>query len=111
MAVKKTPDASSDTADIKQNCKIAALSYIFILWLIPLLLRPHSKFAQFHAKQGLVIFVLDVLVALVSWIPFFGQLLFLGMIALSALAFIRALSGQSWKIPYVYEWSKKVTIH
>ncbi|NTW22255.1 hypothetical protein HGA34_01765 [Candidatus Falkowbacteria bacterium] len=111
MADKKTHGASSDTADIKENCKIAALSYIFILWLIPLLLKPHSKFAQFHAKQGLVIFVLDVLVALVSWVPFFGQLLFLAMIALSALAFIRALSGQSWQIPYVYEWSRKVTIH
>lgn len=111
MASKKTKAPASDHADIKEHRRVAALSYVFILCLVPLLLKPHSKFAQFHAKQGLVLFVIDVLAGMIAWIPLFGQLLFFGAILLSVAAFVRALSGQSWEIPLIYDWSKKITVH
>ncbi|EKD47008.1 MAG: hypothetical protein ACD_66C00259G0004, partial [uncultured bacterium] len=46
-----------DKKDIEDNKVLAALSYIFILCFVPLLLARDSKFAQYHAKQGLVLFV------------------------------------------------------
>ena len=44
-----------DQKDINRNRHIAAASYIWVLCLIPLLFKRESKFAQFHAKQGLLL--------------------------------------------------------
>lgn len=48
-----------DRNDIEANKGMAILSYIFILWLVPLLAAPNSKYARFHANQGLVLFILE----------------------------------------------------
>ena len=110
MAENKSAKKIDQDPDVEANKNIAALSYVFILFLIPLLSKHNSKFAQFHAKQGLVLFVVELIVSLFSWFPIFGQLLVLAMLVISILGIIKALNGEWWKIPYVYEWSKKVTI-
>ena len=52
-----TPDTTSeyDPKDISENKIIALLSYLGILFVIPLFAAPKSKFARFHANQGLVL--------------------------------------------------------
>ena len=65
-------------SDIQANKTVAALSYLWILFLVPLLLKRDSKFAQFHAKQGLVLFIIEFLV----WIPFIGWLLMIAIFVL-----------------------------
>ncbi|MFA6551142.1 MAG: DUF4870 domain-containing protein [Patescibacteria group bacterium] len=118
MAVAKKTAASGkktgskfDANDIENNKIIASLSYIFILCLIPLLLKKKSEFAQLHARQGLTItvawFVLWVIgvVPILGWlIAFFGNL---ALLVISIMGVIKTLDGQAWKIPYIYEWSKK----
>ena len=47
--------------DVENNKVIAAIGYIWILCLVPLFLRRRSAFAQFHAKQGLVLFILEII--------------------------------------------------
>jgi hypothetical protein len=42
--------AAPDPKDVADNKLVAALSYIWILFLIPLLAKRDSKFCQFHAK-------------------------------------------------------------
>ncbi len=102
---KKSPDK-----DIKENKLIAALSYVWILCLVPLLLKRDSKFAQFHAKQGLVLFIIEVFASFIMWLPIVGQLIALALLVISVVSFIKALSGEWWKIPYLYEWSKKINL-
>ena len=46
-----------DAADIAKNKVLSLFAYIGILFLIPLLAAPNSKFARFHTNQGLVLFV------------------------------------------------------
>jgi len=46
----------------------AALSYVWILCLYPLLFRKDSAFIQFHAKQGVALFVLEILPLVGSYI-------------------------------------------
>jgi len=47
------------------------LSYLGILVVIPLLIRNKSEFAKFHAKQGLVLFLFEVIVSIAGqWILF-----------------------------------------
>ena len=96
--------------DIKKNKHIAVLSYFWILCLIPLLGKKRSKFVQFHARQGLVLFIIEIGAGLFSWVPFFGQILVLTLIILSALGVVKSMHGKWWKIPIIYDWSKKVKI-
>ena len=95
-------------ADIAANKTVAALSYAWILCLVPLLGKRKSKFAQFHAKQGLILFAIELAASLVSWFPVFGQLLILALIVVSVMGIIKAMNGEWWKIPFIYEWSKKI---
>ena len=105
---KKTLDKDKD---IEENKIIAALSYVWILCLVPLLLKRDSKFAQFHAKQGLVLFIIEVFASFfLMWLPVVGQLVALALLIISVVSFVKALSGEWWKIPYLYEWSKKINL-
>jgi len=100
-----------DARDIEDNKIIASLSYIFILCLVPLLLQKKSAYAQFHARQGLTLtvawFVLWMfgIIPVLGWIvAFFGNIL---LLVISIAGVIKTLSGETWKIPFIYEWSKK----
>jgi len=98
------------TERIDQDKVMAALSYAWILCLVPLLGRRESKFAQFHAKQGFVLFIAELIGSLVFWFPVFGQLLMLGFVVISVMGIVKALNGEWWKIPFIYEWSKKINL-
>lgn len=96
--------------DVLENKSIAALSYLWILCLVPLLGKKDSKFAQFHAKQGLVLFIIEIIGSLVFWLPLFGQILMLALLVVSVMGIIKTLNGEWWKVPFIYEWSKKINL-
>lgn len=63
---QKAPSESDHTAeyeqdDIKENKAISVLSYFGPLFIVPLIATPNSKFARFHANQGLVLFALELI--------------------------------------------------
>jgi uncharacterized membrane protein len=97
---------SADATDAQENKYTAALSYIWILFLIPLLTKKDSKFCQHHAKQGLILFI----ISLISWFPFFGWIVGIAVIVVSIIAILKVLSGEYWKIPRIYDWSKKIKL-
>ena len=99
-----------DRKDINSNKVIAALSYVWILCLIPLFLKRKSKFAQFHAKQGLVLFILELILSLIFWIPIIGWALFIIVIILSLLGIKNALDGKYWEMPVIGKYSKKFNL-
>ncbi|OGF26212.1 hypothetical protein A2331_02060 [Candidatus Falkowbacteria bacterium RIFOXYB2_FULL_34_18] len=107
---KSTKIVDIKEQDVEENKTVAALSYAWILCLVPLLGKRNSKFAQFHAKQGLVLFAIELGASLVVWFPFFGQLLMLMLTVVAVMGIIKALNGEWWKIPYIYEWSKKINL-
>ncbi|MFH1522600.1 MAG: hypothetical protein ABIE43_02145 [Patescibacteria group bacterium] len=102
MVTKKTTKDS----DVEANKNIAVMSYLWILCLVPLLGKKDSEFAQFHAKQGLILFV----ASLFTIVPFFGQILMLVLIVISVLGLVKAYNGERWEIPFVYDWSKKIKL-
>jgi uncharacterized membrane protein len=103
-------ESGQNNKDIEENKVMAALSYAWILCLVPLLGKKDSKYAQFHAKQGLILFIIELAASLLLWFPFFGQLLMLALVVVSVIGIIKALNGEWWKIPYIYDWSKKINI-
>ena len=98
-----TPVMHFDQKDIDDNKLIAALSYIGLLCLVPLLAKKDSKFAQEHGKQGLVLVIAWVVLWVVGVIPVLGWLVaFFGSILLliiNLIALIKVLMGSFWEIP------------
>ena len=109
MPEKNKPVVNKDK-DIEDNKTAAALSYIWVLCLVPLLTKKRSKFAQFHAKQGLILFIAEIVGVFVFWIPLIGWALGIALLVVSIMGVLKALNGEWWKIPYVYDWSKKFNL-
>jgi uncharacterized membrane protein len=59
----KVPTTSMDPEkfDIEHNKVFAVLAYLGILFLVPLLAAPSSKFARYHTNQGIVLFLASFL--------------------------------------------------
>ncbi len=110
-----------DQKDVDENKVLAAISYLGILVLIPLLVKKDSRFVREHAKQGLALFIAEIILWLVDlifgWIPVLGfiitvlvwiTLVVIGIVSLIGL--IYALMGKFWKIPFIYDWAQNLKI-
>ncbi len=95
-------DADKDAAD---NKVFAILAYIGILFLIPLIAAPKSKFARFHANQGLVLFLADIITGILCAIPFTG--IFAGgilgfiIVVLAIIGIVAAAKGEMKELPII----------
>ena len=63
-----------DAADIEKNRVMGILAYIPLLFLIPCFAAPNSKYAKFHANQGVLVTIIffglglvNTLIDLVVW--------------------------------------------
>jgi len=105
---KKAPEAKaaeSSSKDVEENKVYGILAYIGILFLVPLLAAPKSKFAKFHANQGCVLFIGEVALGVVAMIPILGWLIwFFGSIAalvLAVMGIVGAANGKMEKLPII----------
>lgn len=92
----------------------AVLSYLAFLCFVPLLLKKESRFAQFHGKQGLVLFILEIAAAILRAVPALGDTLgtlaFVVLSILSMVGIVKALIGESWPIPVIHELVSKMSL-
>ncbi|NTU67133.1 MAG: hypothetical protein HGB08_04400 [Candidatus Moranbacteria bacterium] len=103
----KDPSKKGDAAsDAKENMLWGIIAYLGILCLIPLLAKKDSQFAQFHAKQGLVM----AIGGFFAWIPFFGWMLGLLLFVLWIMAIISVVNGEMKPLPVVGELAAKINI-
>ena len=65
-----TPDTTAqyDPQDIELNNRLSLLSYLGILVLIPIFLVKKSRFAKFHANQGLLLLIANVAVQTILYL-------------------------------------------
>lgn len=100
-------EAKYTAEEIEEGRSAAVLSYIPILCLIPLFKWKDNRFAYSHARQGLALFVIEILAALLL-IPGLAVLLvkiiltLAIILALIGIAFV--LQDKEWKIPYLGDW-------
>ncbi|MBP9752055.1 MAG: hypothetical protein KBD19_04305 [Candidatus Moranbacteria bacterium] len=104
------PKQVFDAKDIEENKYVAALAYLWILFLVPLLIKKESPFAQFHAKQGLVLTIFWIVGSFIFWIPIIGWGLAIALLVVNVMALFRTLSAEAWEIPYVKDAVKKLNI-
>lgn len=116
--ISNSPDTTAqfDQADIQSNKVMAVLSYIGILWLVPMLGAKESKFAQFHANQGIVLFLFElaynvvsqIIQAILGGIPVVSalvsvilSLLNLVFLVLAILGIVNACQGKAKELPII----------
>lgn len=108
----KAPETPEAPAPKGEKNLTAILSYIGILFLVPLLACKDDAFAQFHAKQGLVLFIAEIATAMISWIPFIGW--FVGMICwivwvvLSIMGIMNVVGGKQAPLPVIGKFAEKL---
>ncbi len=95
----------AEPTDIANNKGMAIVAYI--LFFVPLLAAKHSKFAMYHANQGLALFLTAVAVNIVSSIiPIIGWLLIgplgnLGVFVLAIIGILNAVGGRCKPLPLI----------
>ncbi len=77
----------------------AFIGYLWILFLIPLFYRKDSKFAQYHSKQGAVLFGLWFISWLVDEVVLVGSILGLLVLVWWIIGVLNVLLGKYRPLP------------
>ncbi len=83
---------------------MAALSYVWLLSLVMLIIKRDDAFIHFHAKQGVVLLIISIF----WFIPIIGQLAAILAFAGMVIGFVNAWQGKEYQLPLVYGWSQKI---
>lgn len=91
-------------ADIEKNKTMAGLSYL--LFFLPLVACPESRYARFHANQGLLLLIVSIAGNIVlSFIPLIGWILRsifgIGVLVLCIFGLSNGLSGKATRLPFI----------
>ncbi|MFA6129712.1 MAG: hypothetical protein WC731_01835 [Candidatus Omnitrophota bacterium] len=99
---------------IREGKFFAIISYVCFLCIITLILKKDNKFALYHAKQGLVLFVMEVTAFILSIIPLLGWLIGVFGYALffliSIWGIMQAALGIYCRIPVITAISEEVIL-
>lgn len=109
------PSSTAASPEIEEGKVLAAIGYLGILFLIPLLAKKENKFCVHHGKQGAVLFFVEVIGVIALFILglILGKLACVGGVisgilwlafwvlvtVLSIWGLIMALKGEYWKMP------------
>lgn len=92
----------------------AAIGYLNVLCFVPLLLKKGNRFAQFHGRQALVLFILEIAASILKVVPALGDLVFTVAFVLfgilSLIGVVKVLMGEYWEIPVVYEIANRISL-
>ncbi len=95
-----------DPQDIEKNKVMAALAYI--LFFLPLIVCPDSRYGRFHANQGLLLLIAGIAGSIIC-----GMLIFLviglvllpiyniAIFVLAILGIVNALNGKAKDLPII----------
>ncbi len=85
---------------------LALLSYLGILVLIPLLVAKGDKFAQFHARQGLILIIFIAAAMFMGVVPVIAWTLGLGCLILAFIGLNNVLRHEKKELPVIGRFAK-----
>jgi uncharacterized membrane protein len=108
------PKDSRQEDEIKQGKFFAVIAYWIFLCVLSLLLKKDNKFALYHGKQGLVLFIFLAAGFMFNILPLLGQyayrLILLVYLVLSLWGMVQALRGKYARIPLVSRIAEKIIL-
>lgn len=102
--------------DIEKNKVMSVLAYIWWLVIVTIVAAPNSKFARFHANQGLILAIAltvfsilaGILTGVLGWIPVIGWivsavfwLIDAAIFALMLYLIITTAQGKAKELPFI----------
>lgn len=100
--------------DVQEGKFFAVISYISFLCIVSLILKKNNKFALYHAKQGLVLFIFEVISFILSIIPILGWLIKTFGIVVFAIfsiwGMLQSLMGKYNRFPIISTIADQITI-
>lgn len=103
-----------DEKEVAEGKIFAVAAYWAFLCILPFILKKDNKFAVYHGKQGLVLFVLLVGGFLFNIIPFLGQIVWRCVVFVYIAMFLvgtyQALKGLCGNIPIVSNIAKNIDL-
>jgi uncharacterized membrane protein len=102
-------------AAIEEGKVYAFLSYWGILCLLALLAKRDNDFALYHAKQGLVLWLISFVITGLAFIPVLGWFVIgpvggLVILILAIIGMVKSLSGEYWRMPLFGGLAEKIEI-
>jgi uncharacterized membrane protein len=89
----------------------AIMAYIPLLCFVPLIKMRDDPYAYFHARQGLVLFFIEVIAFIFSF-PHLSQLfwtvIIVGCIGAAVAGIIFAIQGKKYKLPVIGDLADKL---
>lgn len=108
------PDKAIQDKEIREGKIFAVVAYWLFLCILPLILKKDNKFAVFHGKQGLVLFIFLVGGFIFNIIPFLGQIVYRLVLSayllLSLWGTIQALMGNFSRMPIISNIADKISL-
>ncbi|MBM3255729.1 MAG: hypothetical protein FJZ08_05455 [Candidatus Omnitrophica bacterium] len=100
--------------EVKEGKFFAAISYISFLCVVSLILKKENKFVIHHAKQGLLLFVFEVVAFILSMIPLLGWLIrvfgILFFLLASLWGIVNSLNGNYSRIPLISKAADSIVL-
>lgn len=91
----------------------AIMAYIPLLCFVPLLSMKENKEARFHARQGVLLFLIE-LVAVLFLVDAISDLVFkgilIGAVALSVAGIVFAIQGRNYRLPIIGDLADKAKL-
>ncbi len=103
--IKKVSDKQKD---IQENKGLAMLSYLALLFVVPLLVKPESKFVKFHVKQGIVLTIGWVVGGILYPFMGLGFLVHIAIIVFSIMGIMNVSEGKMKNLPIIGDLAKKL---
>lgn len=97
-------DKGYEPSDIEANKLFAILAYLGPLVFVPVFAAKNSKFARFHANNGLVIFIAWILSNILLVIPIVRHFVWIISIIVAIvdiIGLIQAIKGEAKPIPVI----------
>ncbi|HIJ21605.1 MAG: hypothetical protein HON68_09790 [Gammaproteobacteria bacterium] len=90
---------------------LAMMSYLGILVFVPLIMNRDDQYVYFHARQGLVIWIMGILAIFTLYLPGIGKFFFSSMATLvllfSLAGIVSVLFYKAWRLPLIYTLSTR----
>lgn len=112
------PGSINDAKNVKEGSEVrdarffALVGYLSFLCFVPLVLKRGNSFADFHGKQALVLFILEIGACILKLIPVLGDLIFTVAFVvfgiLSLIGITKVLTGERWEMPVIYETASRI---
>ena len=97
-------DKGYEPSDIEANKLFAILAYLGPLVFVPIFAARNSKFAKFHANNGLVIFIVWILSNILRVIPIVKHFVWIISILIAIvdiIGLVQAIKGEAKPMPVI----------